>query len=717
MSVRLTDRVTRLLNAMSVDEKIGQLNMLTAGHVITGPGDPANYIEALKAGRLGGVFNLFGRGQVRDLQRMALEETRLGIPLIFGYDIIHGHRTIFPIPLAEAGAFDAPLWERTARVAALEGAAEGLNLTFAPMLDISRDPRWGRMAESAGEDPWVTSLFAKAKTHGFQGDDVKSPLSLAATAKHLAAYGASLAGRDYAQVEVSERTLHEVYLPPFKAAIDAGVVAIMPAFTDLDSMPLTAHVPILRDLVRKQWGFEGVIISDYNAISELIPHGVAADLTEASALALKAGVDIDLMGLAYVHGLAPALQQGSITVDELNQATARVLMLKEQLGLFDDPYREAAAKFDHKARRVEHRDIALDAARRSIVLLTNRNKTLPVSTPPQRVAVLGPLANAQAEMLGPWSGAGLVEDMVPFLPGIRAAWPRAEILHAPGVEIEGGDLSGIDAAVELARRSDLVVLCLGEQRFMSGEAGSRARPDLPGHQAEFAKAILDTGKPVIVLLSSGRPLTVSSLIERADAVLATWFLGSEAGHAVADVLTGKWNPSAKLSVSWPVDVGQMPVFYGHKPSGRPLKTDFRYSSKYLDLPNEPLFPFGHGLSYTRFAYGDLTINPSELRAGDKATVEVTITNDGKVAGEETVFLFMRDPVASVSRPVLELKGIEKVVLDPGQSKRVSFALSTDDLKFLGAGFAPTLEAGAFEIFVGPSAKEEDLLKTQLRVVR
>lgn len=716
MSVRLTDRVARLLNAMSVDEKIGQLNMLTAGHVITGPGDPANYIEALKAGRLGGVFNLFGRGQVRDLQRMALEETRLGIPLIFGYDIIHGHRTIFPIPLAEAGAFDAALWARTARVAALEGAAEGLNLTFAPMLDISRDPRWGRMAESAGEDPWVTSLFAKAKTRGFQGDDIKSPLSLAATAKHLAAYGASVAGRDYAQVEVSERTLHEVYLPPFKAAVDAGVAAIMPAFTDLDSIPLTAHVPILRDLLRGQWGFEGVIISDYNAISELIPHGIAADVTEASALALKAGVDIDLMGLAYIHGLGPALQQGAITVEELNQAAGRVLMLKEQLGLFDDPYREAAAKFDHKARRVEHRDIALDAARRSIVLLTNRNNALPVTTPPQRVAVLGPLANAQAEMLGPWSGAGLIEDMVPFLPGIRAAWPRAEILHAPGVEIEGGDLSGIEAAVELARRSDLVVLCLGEQRFMSGEAGSRGRPDLPGHQAEFAKAVLDTGKPVIVLLSSGRPLTVSWLIERADAVLATWFLGSEAGHAVADVLTGKWNPSAKLSVSWPVDVGQMPVFYAHKPTGRPPKTDFRYSSKYLDLPNEPLFPFGHGLSYTRFAYGDLTVNPSELRAGDKATVEVTITNDGKAAGEETVFLFMRDPVASVSRPVLELKGVDKVVLDPGQSKRVSLAISTDDLKFLDAGFAPTLEAGAFEIFVGPSAREEGLLKTQLRVI-
>lgn len=715
MSVKLTDRVARLLGAMSVDEKIGQLNMLTAGQVVTGPGDPANYLAALKAGRLGGVFNMFGRGQVRDLQRVALEETRLGIPLLFGYDVIHGHRTIFPIPLAEAGAFDAELWQRTARVSALEGAAEGLNLTFAPMLDVARDPRWGRIAEGAGEDPWLTELFGKAKTRGFQGDDLKSPLSLAATAKHLAAYGASIAGRDYAQVEVSERTLHEVYLPPFKAAVAAGVAAIMPAFTDMDSMPLTAHVPILRDLVRGKWGFEGVIISDYNAISELIPHGIAADLTEASALALKAGVDIDLMGLAYVRGLAPALQRGSITVDELDQAASRVLMLKEKLGLFDDPYREAAAAFDHKARRVEHRDIALDAARRSIVLLANRNKLLPVTAAPQRIAILGPLANAQAEMLGPWSGAGLIEDMVPFLPGIRAAWPMSEILHAPGVETEGGDTSGIAAAVELARRSDLVLLCLGEQRFMSGEAGSRAQPDLPGLQAEFAKAVLDTGKPVVVLLSSGRPLTVSWLIERADAVVATWFLGSEAGHAVADVLTGKWNPSAKLTVSWPLDVGQVPVFYGHKPSGRPRVADIRYTSKYLDLPNEPLFAFGHGLSYTRFTYGDLTVSPSEVRAGEKIVVEVNVTNDGEVAGEETALLFIRDPVASVSRPVLELRGVAKLMLEPGQSKRARLVLTTDDLSFPGGDFMPKLEAGVFEVFVGPSAKEDALLKTQIHL--
>jgi beta-glucosidase len=716
MSARVTDRVAQLMRAMSVEEKIGQLNMLSAGLIVTGPGDPANYMAALKAGRLGSLFNLFGSKQVREMQRVAVEETRHGIPLIFGYDIIHGHRTIFPIPLAEAAAFDAALWERTARIAALEGAAEGLTLTFAPMLDVSRDTRWGRMAESAGEDPWLTSLFATAKVRGFQGDDLKSPLSLVATAKHLAAYGASLAGRDYAEVEVSERALHEVYLPPFKAAIAAGAACIMPAFTDMDSIPLTAHVAILRDLVRRQWGFEGVIISDYGAVAELIPHGVAADLTEAAALALKAGVDIDMMGHAYVQGLPAALQSGAVSLADIDAAAERVLMLKEHMGLFDDPYRAAASNFDHKARRLEHRDIALDAARRSIVLLSNRNNVLPVTRQPKRVAILGPLANAQAEMLGPWSGAGLIEDMVPFLPGFRAAWPGAEIHYAPGVEVEGGGISGIAGAVGMARNADLVVLCLGEQRFMSGEAASRAQPNLPGHQAELARAVLATGKPVIVLLSSGRPLAVSWLIERADAVLATWFLGSEAGHAVADVITGLWNPSARLPVSWPVDVGQIPIFYSRRPTGRPALPDIRYSSKYLDLPNEPLFAFGHGLSYTQFSYSGFSAQPSEPRAGDKVTLEVTVSNDGKLKGEETVLFFLRDPVASVSRPVLELKGVKKLTLEPGQSQTIQLILTTQDMTFPGADFAPRLEAGAIELFVGPSAKEGTLLRTQIRIV-
>jgi beta-glucosidase len=704
------------MRAMTIDEKIGQLNMLSAGLVVTGPGESGDYMAALKAGQVGSLLNLFGRGQVHEVQRLAVEETRLGIPLIFGYDVIHGHRTIFPIPLAETSAFDPDLWERTARIAALEAAAEGLTLTFAPMLDVSRDPRWGRIAESAGEDPWVTQRFAAAKVKGFEGDDLRSPLSIAATAKHLAAYGASVAGRDYAQVETSERSLHEVYLPPFKAAVAAQVAAIMPAFTDIDNIPLTANAAILRDLVRRKWGFDGVIISDYTAIAELIAHGVAADLTEAAALALKAGVDIDMMSFAYVQGLPKALQSGAVAMEHIDQAAERVLMLKERLGLFDDPYRDAAVKFDHKARRVEHRDIARDAARRSIVLLSNRGNVLPVKQAPRRVAVLGPLANAQAEMLGPWSGAGLIEDMVPFLPGIRAAWPDSEILHAPGVAIEGGDIQGIGAAVDMAQRADIVLLCLGEERFMSGEAASRARPGLPGHQEALATAIFDTGKPVIVLISSGRPLILGSIFERAHAVLATWFLGSEAGHAVADIITGQWSPSAKLAVSWPLDVGQIPIFYSQRPTGRPANPKVRYSSKYLDLASVPLFPFGHGLSYARFAYSSFTASPSELRAGAKATLEVTVRNEGPVAGEETVFFFLRDPVASVSRPLLELKGVGKAWLEPGQAKTVTTTLSTDDLTFPGTDYEPRLEAGAIEFFAGASARIEDLLKAEVHFV-
>jgi beta-glucosidase len=489
----------------------------------------------------------------------------------------------------------------------------------------------------------------------------------------------------------------------------------MPAFTDMDGIPLTAHAPILRDIVRKHWGFEGVIISDYNAIAELVAHGVAADLSEAAAMALSAGVDIDMMGYAYIEGLPRALERGAARMADLDAAAGRVLMLKEAMGLFDDPYRDAAARFEPKAQRVKHRDVAHDAARRSIVLLTNHG-ILPVRGPPRRVAVLGPLASAQAEMLGPWSGAGLIEDMVPFLPGIRAAWPEAQIVHAAGSAIDGGDTSGIATAAALASSAELVILCLGEERSMSGEAASRGHPGLPGHQAELARAIFATGKPVIVLISSGRPLIAPFIFEEAQAVLATWFLGSEAGHALADVITGKWNPSAKLPVSWPADLGQIPVFYSHLPTGRPKAEQNRYTSKYLDVANEPQFPFGHGLSYTRFTYRDLFAEPRELRPGDKLRIEVVVSNDGDMRGEETVLFFIRDPVASVSRPVLELRGIEKVTLEPKQSQRVGVTLTTDDLRFLDQRFEPRLEAGAFEIFAGPSAKQETLLSAQVRVL-
>ena len=705
-----TKRIAELIDAMTLDEKIGQLNMLTADLAVTGPGMPADYMAALRAGQLGSMLNLYGAELTREVQRVAVEETRLGIPLIFGYDVIHGHRTIFPIPLAEAAAFDPDLWERTARIAALEAAAEGLALTFAPMLDVARDPRWGRISESAGEDPWLTCRLAEAKIRGFQGRDLTAPTAVAATAKHFAAYGAVMAGRDYAQVEVSERSLHDVYLPPFRASVDAGVAALMPAFTDIAGVPLTANAALLRDLARARWGFDGVIVSDYNAIAELVPHGVAGDIPEAAALALRAGVDIDMMANAYTQGLPVALERGDIVMADIDAAVRRVLMLKTRLGLFENPYREGAVGVLDAGDLKAHRETAREAARRSIVLLGHRDDLLPIVSPPRRMAVLGPLADAREEMLGPWSGAGRAEDMVTFLEGLREAWPQSEITHAKGVDIDGDEMSGIPAAFDLARHADLVILCLGEARWMSGEAGCRARPGLPGRQAELADAILDSGKPVIVLLSSGRPLTVSRLFERAGAVLATWYLGSEAGHAVADVLSGRWNPTGRLPVSWPVHVGQIPVFYARLPTGRPFDPSFRYTSKYLDMSNEPLFPFGHGLSYTRFTLENPRADRSELRPGETVSIEIDATNDGERAGEETVLLFVRDPVASVSRPVLELKGMAKIALAAGERGTVRMTLAADDLSFVGNDIAPRLEPGLFELFVGPSAAREGLLK-------
>lgn len=708
-------RIERLLAAMTLEEKLGQLNMLTADLAITGPGMPADYMAELKAGRLGSMLNLYGADLVRQVQRVAVEETRLGVPLFFGFDVIHGHRTIFPIPLAEAGAFDPKLWEETARIAAAEAAAEGLTLTFAPMLDVARDPRWGRIAESAGEDAWLTARMAEAKTRGYQGADLASPLAIAATAKHFAAYGAVMAGREYAEVTVSERAFRETYLPPFRAAVAAGAAAIMPAFTDLGGIPLTAHVGALRDILRGQWGFDGIVISDYNAIAELMQHGIAGDLAEAAALSLKAGVDVDMMATAYTRALPAALERGLVAMTDIDAAVRRVLQFKTRMGLFDDPYHRGMAALDAE-QMTRHRAAARDAARRAIVLLTNRNGALPIAAPPRRVALIGPLADNAEEMLGSWSGAGRGEDMVSYAAGLRAAWPRSKIECVAGVEIDGADARGIEAAVTAARNADRIILCLGEARWMSGEAGSRARPDLPGRQAELARAVLALGKPVVVVLTAGRPLLVPWLFEQADAVLMAWQLGSEAGHALADLVTGRWSPSARLPLSWPVEVGQIPIFHSRLPTGRPRDEKFRYSSKYLDVANEPLFPFGHGLSYARFVHATPRAEPANFRPGESVAVEVDVTNEGAFAGEETVLLFLRDPVASVSRPLLELKGMAKLALAPGARGTARFTLSPRDFAFLGSDLSPRTEPGEFELHVGAAADVAALQMLRVRLV-
>ena len=695
-------RIDALLQKMTLEEKIGQLNMVAASRVVTGPGELHDLHEGIRTGRIGNLLNLWGVDETRAVQRLAVEESRLGIPLLMGLDVIHGHHTIFPVSLAEACLFDPDLWEKSARAAAEEAAEDGVALTFAPMLDVARDPRWGRIIESPGEDTWVASQMAAAKTRGFQGSDLTSPDSVAATAKHLCAYGAVTAGREYASADVSERTLHEIYLPPFAAAVAAGTAAVMPAFIDVAGMAMTANAKLLQGWLRGVVGFEGVLISDYNAVAELLNHGVAADLVEAAALALNAGVDIDMTSSAYVQSLPEALERGLVTMAAIDASVQRVLKLKERLGLFDDPYRRGSAE-PQPSRAAQRRDLAREAGRRAIVLMTNRAEILPLAPKIGRIALIGPLAAAPSQMLGSWASAGKPEEVVSILEGLKAALPQCRIDHVAGLDIEGESADGIPAALSLCAEAETVVLCLGESAAMSGEAASRTDLGLPGRQRTLAEAVLDLGKPVVATLSSGRPLTLPWLFERADAVLSTWFLGHEAGHAVADVLTGKFNPTGRLPVSWPRDVGQVPIFYNELPSGRPYAPGVHYSSTYLDQPPTPQFPFGHGLSYSRFALSDLRCEPAHVKAGETFVVTVAVQNESQVEGEATLFLFVRDPIASVARPLLELKGVQKAVLVGGQRKDATWRLPVEDLSFVAQGLKRIVEPGRFEIHVGQSA--------------
>jgi beta-glucosidase len=707
-------RIDTLLASMTVEEKIGQLNMVAASRVVTGPGELHDLQEGIRTGRIGNLLNLWGMDETRVVQRLAVEESRLGIPLLMGLDVIHGHHTIFPVSLAEACQFSPDLWEKTARVAAEEAAEDGVALTFAPMLDVARDPRWGRIIESPGEDTWVASQMAVAKTRGFQGRDLAARDSVAATAKHLCAYGAVTAGREYASADVSERALHEVYLPPFVAAVAAGTAAIMPAFIDVAGAPMTANAKLLQGWLRGVLGFDGVLISDYNAVAELLNHGVAADLVEAAALALNAGVDIDMTSGAYVQCLPEALERGLITMAAIDSCVTRVLKLKERLGLFDDPYRRGSVPLQ-AGRAAERRELAREAARRAIVLMSNRTGALPLSPEVRRTAVIGPLAAASGEMLGSWASAGRPEDAVSILEGLKAALPHCRIDHAAGVEIIGENTDGISTAVDLCAGAEAIVLCLGESAAMSGEAASRVDLGLPGRQRALTEAILDLGKPVIVTLSSGRPLTLPWLFERADAVLATWFLGHEAGHAVGDVLTGKFNPTGRLPVSWPRHVGQVPIFYNELPSGRPYAPGVHYSSTYLDVAPTPQFPFGHGLSYSRFELNDLRCEPTRVKTDDSLEVSLAVHNESLVEGEATLFLFVRDPVASVARPLLELKGVQKAVFAAGERKTVTWRLPVKDLSFVGQNLDRLLEPGRFEIHVGQSADPSGLLSCAIEL--
>jgi beta-glucosidase len=704
-------RIDALLQAMTLTEKLGQLNLVTANQAITGPSTNAAIDTSIRAGEVGGVFNLWGREAVSATQRLAIEESRLRIPLLFGLDVLHGHRTIFPAPLAETGAFDPDLWTRTARAAAQEAAEDGVSLTFAPMLDVCRDPRWGRLIEGPGEDPYVASVFAQAKVQGFQGRDLHHPGAVAATAKHFCAGGAATAGRDYAAADVSARQLREIYLPPFRAAVMAGCAAIMPAFNSVDGLPMTAHIALLRDYLRNELGFDGVVLSDYTAIQELIEHGVAADRAEAAALALNAGVDMDMVSGAYLENLPDALARGLVKQEQIDAAVRRVLVLKEKLGLFEEPIRITTVDAQNPEAA---RNLARDSARRSITLLTNHN-TLPIGENMRRIAVIGPLADARTEMLGSWSAAGRAENSVTILEGLKAALPTHDIVHTEGVSLAWDDDRGVAEACELARSADLVVLCLGEAAYMSGEAACRATPDLPGAQQQLAEAVLATGTPCVITLTCGRPLMIGDLAGRAGALVATWFLGDMAGHAIADVLTGAFNPCARLPITWPRQTGQIPIFYAQRSSGRPPDDTNPFTSKYLDVPVTPLFSFGHGLSYGEASLENLRLDKETYFIDEKIHLAVDIICSGNIARRETIFFFIHDSVASVARPVLELKRWRQIDLAPGDRKTISVTLDADDFSFPGRDLKPMLEPGAFELFAGFSAAPEGLSRARLQI--
>lgn len=719
-------RVRDLLARMSLDEKIGQLNQIPGGRqrALNSRLDAAA-LERVRRGEIGSFLHVAGAAQIRELQRIAVEESRLGVPLLFGMDVVHGYKTLFPVPLALAASWDPDLVEQTARAAAVEATAAGLNWTFSPMVDIARDPRWGRVVEGAGEDPYLGSVLATAQVQGYQGASLAERTSILATAKHFVGYGAALGGRDYDSADISDRTLHEVYLPPFYASAQAGAGSMMTAFNDIAGVPLTAHPALVRGLLRDEWKYDGLIVSDWNAIPELLNHAVAATPEEAAALALRGGVDMDMAGGLYSARLKAAIAADPTLTPLLDQAVAAVLTAKERLGLFDDPYGRADPAREAEAMLTpEHRALAREAARRSIVLLKNDGDLLPLAASVRRLAVIGALAEDANSSLGSWRAQGRVEDVRPLIPALRQALPQATITYAQGYRSEAAqaiavtaagegaqavheisDAQALAEAVEAARASDLVLLVVGEHFDRSGEARSYTDIGLSPAQQTLADAVLDTGKPVVVLLMNGRPLAVPELARRAPAILETWFLGVESGPAIADVLTGRVSPGGRLPVSFPRASGAAPLTYAHLPTGRPAAEDLtRDTARYRDQPITPLFAFGHGLGYGRFDYGPLELSQAEIAADGAVEISVVVRNTSSVAADEVVQLYVRDPVAAVSRPVQELRGFRRVAFAPGEAKRIRFTLTPAQLAF----WTPEgwrIQPGDIQVMVGASSAD------------
>jgi beta-glucosidase len=720
--------VSDLMNKMTLEEKIGQLNLITAGGFVTGSAVNEQTHQKLQSGQIGGMLNGFSLASMKAFQDIAVKESPNHIPILFGMDVIHGYRTIFPIPLAMSCVWDLSLIEKSARIAAQEATSNGISWTYSPMVDIARDPRWGRIAEGAGEDPWLGSQIAAALVKGYQGNDLSLNNTMMACVKHFALYGAAEAGRDYNTVDMSKVAMYNDYLPPYKAAFDAGAGSAMTSFNVVDGIPSSGNHWLLTELLRNQWGFKGFVVTDYTAINEMINHGMG-DLQTVSVLALKAGTDMDMVGEGFLTTLKKSLDEGRITLKDIDLACRRVLEAKYKLGLFDDPYRymsEERSKTD--LMTPENLKTAREIAERAIVLLKNDKQILPLKKS-GTIAVVGPLANSKADMLGTWAMGGEPSKISTIFEGIKtSAGNAANVVYSQGSEFTDntqlaksssplgmqGQLSKkttltadqlLNEALTIASKADVVIAVLGEPSAWSGEASSMTDIGLQKVQQNLLKALLKTGKPVVLVLVNGRPMTLGWENENVNSILEAWAGGTEAGNAVADVLFGSYNPSGKLTTTFPLNVGQIPIYYNHKNTGRPYNVNNKFTSKYLDSPNEPVYPFGFGLSYTSFGYSDIKVNKNNLHDKETLTATVTLTNLGKIAGEEVVQLYIQDPEASISRPIKELKNFKKVMLQPGEKKEVSFNITTNDLMFYNSDLKYDWEPGDFIIYIGTNSKD------------
>ena len=697
-------KVDSLMSLMTLKEKIGQTIMYSGDWDVTGPVVSSNNMTLLKNGSLGAMLNVYSAKKTKELQKFAVDETRLGIPLLFGYDVIHGFRTIFPINLGHASSWDVEDIENSARIAAEEASSEGLHWTFAPMLDIGRDPRWGRVSEGAGEDVFLTNEVAVAYIKGFQGQDLSMHNTILACAKHFVGYGAAQAGRDYHTVNMGEDELRNVYLPPFKAAVDAGVESFMTAFNELNGIPATGNNYIFRDILRHEWGFNGFVVTDYTAINELVPHGFAEDEKHAAELAIKAGIDLDMMSGAYKSYLEKLVSEGKIEVGLINDACRRILIAKYKLGLFEDPYKYSDEERENKTiYKSEYLEAARKSAAMSSVLLKNDDNALPLLKN-ETIALIGPLVKDKENIIGNWAAAGDRNGKaISIYDGIKSYLNDTNILYAKGCDIEINDKSGFSEAISKAKKADKIVLVMGENYHMSGEAASRTNIKIPGIQTELIKSLRKEvpNKQIILILMNGRPLDLSTEELITDAILEAWFPGTCGGYGIADVLFGKYNPSAKLPITFPRSIGQVPIYYNVKNTGRPIPLDNPkedYKSNYIDSPNTPLYPFGHGLSYTNFNYSDIILSTNNIGINDTLTVSVNIKNTGNFDGHEIAQLYIHDKVASNTRPIKELKGFKKIFIKKGKDKIVEFQLTTDNLKFFN-GNEYIVEPGEFEIAI------------------